>query len=369
MKTLNQDSMKNYIDAYNIDATGLSGIIRSKILNKMLPAFSNYEIFLHDRKGTLKSKKLIKKLSSSTDTIVVNNTPEFREILAMAHLAACCELFDGWEISIQQTQQPGFNAYIKQTLESAVTSTQQCKIIASRVENSDAVRTIQILRLLGLITSPSEKARQISFGAELGNREIDGLHILPIIKQTLDYKSAAAGGHKLSFKKQIHKPEHVVLVDNNPDLAEVYENYTNNIDSVIALNKDAEEAMSELAAMLDNDELLPLNFVNGTRIDHRMIPDVKRFFHYLTPLLAETADFVFTVGAGYTVEEFQGRKEVMKGIATFLKLCGLKPVRIVMHGGKSLEEARKSPAFGHISFTTYEIVYCKLIRKKLMKHR
>lgn len=370
MKKLTQDSMQNYLNAYNLDATGLSGIVRSNIFNKILPALIDYETFLKDRKGSFNNKKLIKKLSSRSSTIEVINNPKFREILAMAHLAVCCELFDGWNISTQHTQQPGFNAYIKQILEKAITSAEQRKILTTRVENSDAARTMHILRLLGLITTPSEKFRQISFGAEFGNREIDGLHMMPVIEQQVDMTSiAAASNQKLSFKKQIHKPEHVVLVDINPNLEKIYDIYTNNVESVIALNKGAEEAMCELAEMTDRNELLPLNLVASIRIDHRMIPDVKRFFHYLTPLLDETADFIFSIGAGYTVEEFQGRKKAMREIKNFLTLCGLKPISIVMHGGNSLEEARKSPAFGHISFTTYEIVYCKLIRKNLMKHR
>ena len=65
------------------------------------------------------------------------------------------------------------------------------------------------------------------------------------------------------------------------------------------------------------------------------------------------------------LEDIDG-ESLIEEISKFLKLKGMDPIRITMHGGNSIEEARSSLAFGTLSFSTYEILHCSLFKNKLI---
>ena len=104
----------------------------------------------------------------------------------------------------------------------------------------------------------------------------------------------------------------------------------------------------------------------GIRVDHRMIDDIADFFVKLAHVMEPQADFVISVGAGYSANEFEGRVNLISGIFDHLKSKKLDPTRIILHSGNTLKESRERPAFGYVAIATHEILYCRLHREILL---
>lgn len=362
------NTIKKLMSAYEADAEGLGTIGESGILTELLFDFIDYSAFLKKRNKEIKTDKLINKLSNGTGIInAIGTATELRKIFYYAHIAVCCEMFYGWQLPMQSINRSEMHQRIQQTLLSFTdSSADNIREISRRIHTSDAIRTIQILRFLGLIKSSSKNTRQISFAAGPGNRDLEGVHMTPSISQQSNILNPTTNDNSIKFSKNIDRPENIILIDNDPDFKQLYTNLSKeNPEWMLALNEDADMAMKKLPDMIDKRNWNPVNSVVGIRIDHRMIPDIKLFFSQLKPLLDNTADFVFSIGAGHTLEEFYGRKKAMAEMFDFFKRGGMSPVKIILHGGKTLEEQRNTPCFGLSNFTTYEILYCKLKRKKL----
>ena len=71
---------------------------------------------------------------------------------------------------------------------------------------------------------------------------------------------------------------------------------------------------------------VPRNLVTALRIDHRMISDVPGFFGKLGKCMSNDCDFILSIGAGDTRDDFNGRVRLVKGIFTALVDAGLRPV-------------------------------------------
>jgi hypothetical protein len=108
------------------------------------------------------------------------------------------------------------------------------------------------------------------------------------------------------------------------------------------------------------------NLVVGLRIDHHMIPDAEKFLRLIGTVIDSNADLIFTIGAGNNVTEFEGRLSCFNKLFAALTRVGLKPVRLLLHGKGSTQEQRSRPNFGQLAYTSYQILYCKLQRDRMV---
>lgn len=355
------------LQGFYTDAIGLSAIYKSGQLHDILDFFKDYETYLNSRQKNINSTKLIKKISKGTG-IINSNIPnnDLKEVLYIAHAAACCATFNDWAIPFTSLEQQALRDTITRSLTPpSGLSKQEIIFLGNRLGQADTIRSIQILRLLGLFKTKSSNIRQISFAAGAGYRDMYGFHPIPVITSKSNAFSMAENRTLCFDLKQID-PEALVLIDNNPLLKERYEDLSNNNPGhILALVDDADKAIEKMPEILTKKSWKPFNCISGIRIDHRMIPDAKKFITSLTPILDDTADLIISIGSGDVLDDFIGRKKVMQNIFDFLTDRKLSPVKITMHGGTSREEQFESPCFSVSNFTTYELLYCKLKRNNL----
>ncbi len=363
----NAEKYEEILEAYQHEADGFGIIYESDKSCKILSNFENYTSFLKERNRRVKSAKLIKILSKNTGIIdlATNSNPLLKEILYYAHVAVCCELFKGWRIPLESITRSNMQQYVKRAFsENISVSRVGLSAPTGRYQRSDASRTIQILRLLGLITVSSENIRQISFAAGNADRDIGGIHSIPVINRRME---VLTNNVSLEFSCDIPRPNNLILIDSDPVHNERYAKFNkDDKDWVLAFNDYAENAMEKIPSLLKEKNWKSCNFVAGIRIDHRMVPDVARFMAGLATTLDASADFVFSIGAGHDVEDYHGRIIVMGKLFDYLKQRGMSPVRINMHGQGDVEQQRLTPSFGYSPYATYEIIYCKLKKKKLI---
>lgn len=134
---------------------------------------------------------------------------------------------------------------------------------------------------------------------------------------------------------------------------------------VMGIIDDVTHAMNTLPEILAGNGKGLRNFIAALRIEHLMLPDVEGFLQRLSMVIEQTADLIITIGAGYTTDEFRGRVTKMDEIFNSLKGKSHNPIRIILHGDGTFEAQRSNPHFGQLSISTYEIIYCKLDRRKL----
>jgi len=366
--SVNKEAFDEIMQSFNTDGQGLAAIFESGELMNILDDFIDYELFLKNRNKNINAKKLVKRISKGTNVIYGDtNNSDLRKVFYYSHLAVCCELFYGWKLSLNEVNREAMDALIMQSLSSLKDATSdKLKEIQDRVQRADAVRTIQILRMMGLLSSNSDNQKQFSFASGNAQRELDGLHVVPhfkMQKNILDNNKEI-----IVFDKTVKKPEHAILIDNDPAFKDLYASLNENYQGrMLAFNEDADSAILKVMELIETKSIKPCNLVAGIRIDHEIIPDVSSFFNQLLPVLDTVSDFIISVGAGHTVKEFEGRINLISTLFKYLKKYGLDPVRIVLHGSGSFEDQRNTPLFGCGPTTTYEILYCKIIKKKLLK--
>ena len=178
----------------------------------------------------------------------------------------------------------------------------------------------------------------------------------------------SSSGGILSFDILKKQATHTVLINGDPIYADHFTFLNQDQEGkVLALNMDVGQALDELLTTQEESGLGRPNLVTGLRIDNRIIPNAGDFLRQVTAVIDQSADLFLTIGAGNDQFEFKDRLRYFDDLFTALSRAELKPVRILMHKQGSLEEQRGSPFFGNIEYGTYQILYCKLLRKKLEK--
>jgi hypothetical protein len=357
------------IRGFSIEADGFCAIAANPMFKELIGRFSDYTEYLVERNKTCDSNELVARLSGRTMIVdAISDEPAVMDILYTAHIAVCCELFRGWLLPLNRANRNSMRDFVAQKLEPyCLEGAQSIDRMMNRLHTGDAVRTMQILRLLGLITEAPGYYTQLSFAAGAGTRDIRGLHVIPEITTSGTDGEYPDSNEAVLFDASHSRVKGIILIDNDPSAGPRYDALnTNRRDWVIAMNKNADLAMRELPELLKERNMSSPNLVVGLRIDHRMIPDIREFMEHIANLITQSADLVITIGAGDTVDEFKGRVETIKGIFSLLEEKGMKPVRVVLHGGGTYEEQRNSICFGLASLATYEILYCRLDREKLL---
>ena len=361
-------------DIYDIARVGflyelgkLIEITRSAGFRVLLPAFLSYKSFLARGTKRFFSRDVIDNLLSAPRLIDATNCPtDAQNIFLCANIAACCEIFSGWTIPVNNLEITRTNEYLEMGLASAgMDKVSIGRSMADRLNNGDTVRVIQTLKLLGLLETDISSCHQISLGASFGNRDCHAMHLEPSITPTGAIAISEALP-PLRFNVIPGNPKDIILMDNDPVARPVYDRL--NADGqrhVNAIVTDLYDGLGKLAQQVEDSEVTPRTMVAAFRIEPRAFTDVDQFLYLVSKVIAVTADLIMTIGSGDTTDEFKHRLDVLDGISLRLSENGMEPVRIKCYRGNSPDEQRANPVFGLNQYASYETLFCSLEKNKL----
>jgi len=354
-------SFKEISSYFQKEIDQVGRMLKYPFSNEILSSFENYQLFIRRINKDADPLKEILIASDDTRILSVESKSEYLwEVFTIAHIAACCELMKGTGIPRQELDAQSLSKVMQQFLSSLQFAPEKkLNSVANKLHYMDAIRTMHLLRALGLITKPTAEFHQLGLGAGDGYKDLFSLHKLPVIRSM-----QIDGKNTLVFDMLKENVSHIVLSDMDPHFSELYKklNEQNEL-PVLAINKGTNDVLNKLKDL----DIRKRNLVTSIRFDHRMIPDVVEFFKLLTPIVDDQCDLVMSMGAGNTPEEFEGRINLMKSLFDELNNAKLQPVLIKLHGSGTLLQQHKSLAFGNPWSSTYEILYCSLNKKQLIE--
>ena len=371
-------SGRQLASAYAREADAFAVIAMSPSFDSLISQFDDYDSYLKRLNKDSKHREIVRSLLKN-DGIIDTAVPtrELAQIFCLAQIAACSELFKGWKINFSQLNREGIRALVDQgsagirnipeipieTHPDQYSEAQRQLLNGINViQNVDTVRVLQVIKLLGLISSPASEIQQLSLGVGNGYRDLYGIHGVPCIRKKQEGTSAI-----LDFDMLEQQAAHTVLVDSDPSYYDHFEALNREEGGrVLALNTEADQAIKTLKNRQKASDLGLRNFVVGLRIDHRMIPDADKFLGLIGTVIDSNADLIFTIGAGNKLSEFEDRLNCFDKLFATLTRMGLKPVRFLLHGKGSPQEQRSRPNFGQLAYTSYQILYCKLQRDRML---
>ena len=349
------DILKLAIEGYSYELKTLIRLFQSEICANIIPLFSNYESFLSEKRSVILGKNILQLLTC--DNLIDANiqSPISNKLFACANLAASCGIFNGWSIPLNTVNINKSDQYLTMAISGAIkTQPNLGQNMADRLNNGDTIRVIQILKLLGLLTT-EPVLFQLSTGSSIGIRDRMATHVTPHISINHVINNTPV---KLST---IQSHEHnIVLIDNDVNIKSVYEELNSSQRNVYALNKDVYIGLDEVAELVANNALKPRTLITAYRLEPRAYTDISRYISSIGRVIASQADFLTTIGSGDTDEEFNDRKRVINALYEDLLNRGMSPVRIRMYIGETIQQQRFNPLFGLNQYASYEILYCKL---------
>jgi len=352
---------KKLTDAFMAEINQFIYVSSLPSFQNILKRMSEYPKYL----SSLKKQRspLLPILEASKNTRIIDRTnmfPLLTDPIYTAQVVACCQMLMDVRLPANQLHPEALKQLAKQTMPSEndmtdAESIRRAEILASM----DAVRTMHILRALGLVTRMPEKMQQISLGAGSGRNDIDSIHRMPDIKLDNVNKQEF-----VTFKIKQNTAADIILVDADPLQKDHYEKLNKNKQtSITAYNADTNEVLKQLS----HEKICKRNFVALLRMEHRMIPDVEAFLHHLSGVIDNDCDFLLSIGSGDSIEDFEGRINKVKEFYDLFEKAKLNPVIIKLHNPGSLDEQWGSLAFGHPSLASYQILYCKINKKAIVK--
>jgi hypothetical protein len=364
--------------AYALEADAFAAIAMSPSFDSLIRQFEHYDSYLKTLNKDSKHREIVRSLLKN-DGIIDTAVPtrELAQLFCLAQIAACSELFKGWKINLTHLNREGMRALIDQgcadirniqeispEIRPEQYSEAQRQLLngVNVIQNVDTVRVLQVVKLLGLISTPASEVQQLSLGVGNGYRDLYGIHGVPCVSKKQEGNSAI-----LNFDTLDQQAAHTVLVDSDPAYGNHFEALNREErGKVLALNSEAEQAIKILKSKQQGLDLSLRNFVVGLRIDHNMIPDAEKFLELIGTVIDSNADLMLTIGAGNKLSEFEGRLNCFDKLFAALTRIGLKPVRLLLHGKGSTQEQRSRPNFGQLAYTSYQILYCKLQRDRMV---
>jgi len=350
---------KKLSDAFMAEANQLIFASSLTVFPQILDYLSDYPKFLRSLRK--QRSPLIPLLEASNNTCIIDQTcltPFISKAIYTAHLAACCQMLMDIRLPVNQLQPETLKSLAQQSmpLEKDITdndSIRRTEILATM----DAIRTIHILRALGLVNRSSEKMQQISFGAGSGKNDIDSIHRMPELKfENINSEK------NVTFKVKQNIVGDIILVDADPIQYDHYKALNENKQtSVSTYNMDAIETLKQLAS----ENIIKRNLVALLRMEHRMLPNAEISLHYLGKIINNDCDFILSIGSGDSIEDFEGRVNKVEEFYNLFKKAKLNPVILKLHKPGALDNQWSSLAFGHPSLATYQILYCKIDKKSL----
>ena len=363
--------------AYALEADAFGAIAMTPSFNSLISQFNDYDGYLKRLREDPNHKKIVEELLKKNgiiDTAVP--TKQLAQLFCHAQIAACSELFNGWKIGNSQLNREELRSLVERASAGIINipqipvetpvdrySDSQRQLLngINVIQNVDTVRVLQILKLLGLISTLAKEYHQLSLGVGNGYRDLYGIHLNPKITMVQEGSSV-----KLHFETLERQAAHTVMIDNDPIYRDHFEALNQKEEGrVLALNADAEKSLKELEQKQKGSSLKQRNLVVCLRIDHHMIPDSENFLRLIGRVIDSNADLIMTIGAGNNLTEFEGRLQCFDEMFAFLTQIGLKPVRVLLHGKGSSAEQRNRPNFGQLAYTSYQILYCSLDRNRI----
>ena len=350
---------------YLIEIKGLAFIYSSDVYIKLINRHEDYQSYLKENKNSRENTKYISDVKKKGGVIWASDkSPALFDALCSSHLSALCELVNEGRFNENELDFSSLENTVSLQLSQYKNNEEIMNQIADSLDLVDGVRTIQILRALSLVTINTSNIRQISIGAGAATKDILALHALPKITRKID---AQTGYFSLYFNMKKQDVNSIVISDNDPQRHDVYKVISDKYENIFALNIDTYEALSAFPALDRDKDIGPRNFIVALRIDHRMLPDIEQFFKLIYTCMDQTADFVVTMGSGFTLEEFQGRVDKLQEIFDYLKKLKLEPILIKLHDKGDIGVQRNTNKFSRSSIATYQILHCKLKKKVLAK--
>lgn len=329
--------------------------------NELLMRFYDYPSYLRSRKKLGNPLPTLLKATKGSRIIDTSTTSQFVwDSLYTAHLAACCEIFNGSQIYKEQFSPDALIALAHEFLSPYMNANEtEIYKVTLKLHSMDTVRTMHALRSLNLISRKTNSVLQLALGAGPGTKDMFALHRTPYIKVSEKYNKNVCN---FSIKQEYVK--HIVITDLDQSHEDIYHTYNEQATPLAyAISADMMDLLNDLPSL----GLQKRNLVTAIRIDHRMIPDVPAFLGILSKSINENCDLVMSMGAGNTPDEFRGRIEKLSEIFIALEYANLQPVLLKLHGPGSLEEQHSSLKFGNPSNSTYQILYCSLRKSQLSK--
>jgi len=350
------------VAGYLQELRSLVRIIDSDSLTDLLPLFTDYSNFLDCNLNQYFPQGLILELANAENTIYVDRLPKIGErLFNCASVAAACETFNGWTINAGTITEKNCSQLLQENIQISGTPPQRlAEIMGIRLNRSDAVRTAQIIKLLGLLPNDSMHYDQLALGASMARRDREGFHRIPGIgpeKPGADFSSSA----KLNFAVKSCEPNSLVIIDNDKNLEQDFAQINRTESPTIqALNLDLYEGLDRLATILEQGDSRPCNLVTMFRFEPEALPDIAEFLDKLSRVVNQSAYLVATIGSGNTQSEFVARQKTMDELTAQLKAQGQSPLRINMYQQENQTSGLASPVFGVSEYASFEILFCQL---------
>jgi len=366
MPILMQDQIESYALTYDEVYSGFMGIATNLgelyvngEFDKLKPQYKKYYKYLAKNIRKINCDVLIKSLSDSEGVIsLVHPNELLKNKILSSQLAAMSCVFNDWQVFLRSDIKEITKAYVIHNLSKLENATQdQLSAEYSKLSLYDTALNIQLLKQIGLLPLNLNKKSLISFGAAHGQQELYATQFEPQIDTAVGKDDQLLVG----FSAKSEALAHTILIDSDPFWGEYYKQINERQgDRVLAINEDLYAALDKMPETLQKESLELRDLVTIWRLENKALPDVKKFFSKLKNSITKTADFVVTIGAGNTDEEFSDRQSKLSEIFDFLKSKGMEPYRIVMHRGNRYE-----PIFGDLRYASHELLCCKLIANNL----
>jgi hypothetical protein len=342
-------------------------LTQSAGFRELLPGFLTYNAFLAAGWLDFLAKDAVDELLRNRFIDAADCPKVARQLFLCANIAACCEIFSGWTIPVNGLEVARAGEYLEMVLSNAgIDKVSVGRGMAKRLNNGDSVRVIQTLKLLGLLEADISSCHQISLGASFGNRDCRAMHLEPLITPA---GAIATSGvlPPLRFNVRPGNPSDIILMDNDPTAKSAYESlYAESLGHVKGIVTDLNDGLGWLAGQVENKAVAPRTMVVAFRIEPSAFMDKDLFLDSLGKVIGDSADLVMTIGSGNTSNEFSHRLDVLGGINQCLSQKGMEPVRIKCYRGDNLDDQRANPVFGLNQYASYETLYCRLEKCKLI---
>ena len=350
------------VDGYLQELRALVGIIGSDSCAELLPLFRNYSDFLQYNLDRCFPHDLMLDLVNEDNVIHVKNLPDAgQRLFNCASLAAGCEVFHGWTIDVGTLTAENCAEVLRENIQIGdVPQPRLGEIMGIRLNRSDALRTAQINKLLGLLPGDTTQYDQLALGASMGERDREGFHRIPGIGPERPGASFSSSS-RLNFAVKSCEPKSLVIIDNDKNLAQDFEHINRTESPTIqALNLDLYEGLDHLVAAVERGDCSPRNLVTMFRLEPTALPDVPVFLDKLSRVVDRSAFFLATIGAGDSNAEFVARQNSMDELTAQLKARGLHPLRIILYDQEGQNNEQINIAFCVSAYASFEILFCNL---------
>lgn len=356
-----ENVFRKALEGYRHELGGLVELSRSDVFARLLPWFSDYPMLLASGRSAFLDgdpMALLAGTGTRGQSAWMAGDPVLGRVRACMDLAAFCELFAGWTIPVTGLARNQVDSYLQTALASAPTDQETLgRHLGVRLNSGDAMRVVQMLRLLGLLDADLSGRHQLGLGASEGTRDIQAVHGIPVIQPLAPFQARAP----FRFGVQRQHAASTVLIDSNPEVAVTYADYAAAPGNVTGLNVDLMTGLAELADAVARGQRHPVGLVTAFRIDPRAFAEPDTLLPALGRVIDRQADLVLTMGSGHDEGEYRHRVEVMGSLRSALADRGLRPLRVEWHQGSPF----KPPLFGLSHYASYEVLHCRLERGAL----